>query len=58
MALGADYYIKAVILLKGTPSKNNITEAKKTLAHSADIYKSTNKNELAEKSLELLKTLE
>ena len=58
MALGADYYIKAVILLKGTPSESNVNEAKKALTHSADIYKSTNRNELAEKSLELLKTLE
>ena len=58
MALGADYYIKAVILLKGTRSENNVNEAKKALTHSADIYKSTNRNELAEKSLELLKTLE
>ena len=58
MALGADYYIKAVILLKGTPSESNVNEAKKALIHSADIYKSTNRNELAEKSLELLKTLE
>ena len=58
MALGADYYIKAVILLKGSPSEANKTEAKKSLKHSAEIYNAANRGELADKSLELLKTLE
>lgn len=58
MALGADYYIKAVILLKGSPSDANKNEAKKSLKHSAEIYNAANRGELAEKSLELLKTLE
>lgn len=58
MALGADYYIKAVILLKGSPSEANKNEAKKSLKHSAEIYNAANRSELAEKSLELLKTLE
>ena len=58
MALGADYYIKAVILLKGSPSDANKNEAKKALKHSAEIYNAANRGELAEKSLELLKTLE
>ena len=58
MALGADYYIKAVILLKGSPSDANKNEAKKSLKHSAEIYNAANRSELAEKSLELLKTLE
>ena len=58
MALGADYYIKAVILLKGSPSDANKNEAKKALKHSAEIYNAANRSELAEKSLELLKTLE
>ena len=38
MALGADYYIKAVILLKGSPDASSLSEAKKALAHSAEIY--------------------
>ena len=58
MALGADYYIKAVILLKGSPSDAERTEAKKSLEHSAEIYSSVNRAELAAKSLELLKSLE
>ena len=58
MALGADYYIKAVILLKGSPSDANKSEAKKSLKHSAEIYNAANRSELAEKSLELLKSLE
>ena len=58
MALGADYYIKAVILLKGSPSEANRNEAKKSLRHSAEIYTAANRSELAEKSLELLRTLE
>lgn len=58
MALGADYYIKAVILLKDEASENNRTEAKKALRHSAEIYKAANLNDLANKSLELLRTLE
>ena len=35
-----------------------IAEAKKALAHSAEIYSAANLNELAAKSTELLKTLE
>ena len=57
MALGADYYIKAVILLKGSPDDEARNEAKKSLRHSADIYNAAGRPELAEKSLELLKTL-
>ena len=58
MALGADYYIKAVILLKEDSSGANLSEAKKALAHSAEIYTAINRNELAEKSLDLLRTLD
>ena len=54
MALGADYYIKAVILLKGKTTEANKNEAKKSLKHSAEIYNAANTKELAEKSLELL----
>ena len=58
MGLGADYYIKAVILLKGSPSESTRAEVKKSLQHSAEIYNAANKAELAEKSLELLRSLE
>ena len=58
MGLGADYYIKAVILLKGSPSDADRQEAKKSLRHSAEIYSSVNMSDLANKSLELLKSLE
>ena len=58
MALGADYYIKAVILLKGKPTEANRAEAKKALLHSAEIYTAANLEELASKSLELFLTIE
>ena len=58
MALGADYYIKAVILLKDESSEKNRNEAKRALRHSAEIYKAANLNDLANKSLELLRSLE
>ena len=58
MALGADYYIKAVILLKGKPSEANRTEAKKALLHSAEIYTAAELAELASKSMELYSTIE
>ena len=58
MGLGADYYIKAVILLKADSSEQDKIEAKKALRHSAEIYNAANMAELANKSLELLKTLE
>ena len=55
MALGADYYIKAVILLKGSPSDRERTEAKIALEHSSEIYKAAGLNGLAAKSQDLLK---
>ena len=58
MALGADYYIKAVILLKGSPSDADRDEAKKSLLHSIEIYNAANMADLANKSAELLKTLD
>ncbi len=57
MALGADYYIKAVILLKGDPSKAEKESAKTSLLHSAEIYNAANMKDLAVKSLDLLATL-
>ncbi len=58
MALGADYYIKAVILLKGNPAEAEKEAAKAALLHSAEIYNAANLNELAAKSLDLLTGLE
>ncbi len=58
MALGADYYIKGVILLKGNPTDKEIKEAKTSLLHSSEIYSAANMSELAAKSLDLLKTQE
>lgn len=58
MGLGADYYIKAVILLKGKKTEEKMNEAKKALYHSAEIYNASKMTELAGKSLELLKTLD
>ena len=58
MALGADYYIKAVILLKGSHADAERAEAKKSLLHSIEIYNAANMAELANKSAELLKTLD
>ena len=56
MALGADYYIKAVILLKGTPNESERDQARKSLEHSAEIYKAAGLNDLAEKSTDLLRS--
>ena len=57
MALGADYYIKAVILLKGNPSEKDKEDAKASLLHSAEIYSAINMEDLSNKSLELLRSL-
>ena len=58
MALGADYYIKAVILLKSTPTMQERAEARKSLEHSAEIYTAAGLKELADKSKDLLTTVE
>jgi UDP-N-acetylmuramoyl-tripeptide--D-alanyl-D-alanine ligase len=47
-----------VILLKGSPAEKDKADAKKALKHSAEIYSAAGRKELAEKSLELLKSLE
>lgn len=54
MALGADYYIKAVILLKGTPSEKDKADARTALLHSANIYNAAALPDLAQKSLDLI----
>lgn len=50
MALGADYYAKGVILLKGNPTPQEKEEAAYALEHSAQIYESAGFTELAQKS--------
>lgn len=54
MALGADYYAKGVILLKGSPSSSEKDEAAYALEHSAQIYEAAGANEAAKKSREAL----
>lgn len=54
MALGADYYIKGVILLKGNPTPAEIEKANDSFIHSAEIYNAINLPELAQKSLNLV----
>lgn len=54
MALGADYYIKGVILLKGSPSEKERDDALIALTHSSKIYNAANLLELANKSLALI----
>jgi len=56
MGLGADYYIKAVILLKGKPSEKDKLDAHTALSHSANIYNAANMPDLAEKSLALIES--
>lgn len=55
MALGADYYIKGVILLKGNPTPAEIEKANDSFIHSAEIYNAINLPELAQKSLDMIK---
>lgn len=50
MALGADYYAKGVILLKGSPTSAEKDEAAYALEHSAQIYEASGFTDLAEKS--------
>lgn len=58
MALGADYYIKAVILLKGKPTDKDKADAKSALQHSANIYNAASMPDLAAKSLALIEAEE
>lgn len=50
MALGADYYAKGVILLKGSPSATEKDDAAYALEHSAQIYEAAGSAELAQRS--------
>ena len=54
-ALGADYYAKAIILMKGSITDSQKQEALYSLEHSADIFKSVKMDDAAEKSLAKLK---
>jgi len=58
MALGADYYIKGVILLKGKPTQKEKEDAKTALTHSANIYTAAQFPELAAKSMAYIKNAE
>ena len=53
LALGTDYYIKGIILLKGNPTEKEKAEAKYAFEHSADIFTAsgTNMEELIQRSL-------
>lgn len=55
MALGADYYIKGVILLKGNPTEKDTQAANEAFSHSAEIYQAANLIELAQRSLNMIK---
>lgn len=56
MGLGADYYIRGVILLKGTPTEEERNAALIALNHSAKIYNAVNLPDLAKKSLDLIES--
>lgn len=56
-ALGTDYYVKAIILLKGNPTNEEKELAKKALIHSVDIFTACELSDLANKSQEKLDTL-
>ena len=59
LALGTDYYIKGIILMKGTPTPQEKTEAKFAFKHSADIFTSAGNGmeEMAAKSLKAAEEL-
>lgn len=50
LALGTDYYAKAMVLLKGSPSQKEKDEAAYSFAHSADIFEAAGFKDLAERS--------
>lgn len=54
MALGSDYYIKAVILLKGNASDKEKEDAKAALIHSAGIFDAIGNVEMANRSMTLI----
>ena len=56
IALGSDYYIKGVILIKGKASDTERMEAKAALKHSANIFDATGNIEMANRSLALIES--
>lgn len=54
IALGTDYYAKALILLKANPSQEEIQKARESLKHSSKIFDSIGLTSLAQKSLSLI----
>lgn len=50
LALGTDYYAKAIVLLKGSPSQKEKDEAAYSFEHSAEIFEAAGFTDLAEKS--------
>ena len=60
LALGTDYYVKGIILLKGTPSAAEKTAAKYAFTHSAEIFTAagTGMEAMAQKSLDAAAEIE
>lgn len=50
LALGTDYYVKGIVLLKGNPSQTEKDTARYAFQHSADIFEAAGFPELAERS--------
>lgn len=57
MALGSDYYIKGVILLKGNATDKEKEEAKAAFIHSAKIFDSIGNIAMANRSLAAIESL-
>lgn len=59
LALGTDYYVKGLILLKGNPTNKDKEEAFYSFTHSAEIFSAaTNMTEMAKKSLKAADEIE
>lgn len=56
MALGSDYYIKGVILLKGKATETERIEAKTALKHSANIFDACGNVDMANRSLSVIES--
>jgi len=56
IALGTDYYIKGIILLKGKASEADRMEAKTALKHSANIFDACGNIEMANRSLAVIES--
>lgn len=60
LALGTDYYVKGLILLKGNPTKKDKEEAFYSFNHSAEIFTAADSNmtDMAQKSLKAANEIE